>query len=198
MPEIFRADPADIEIPRRVLAARLGFRGVGDIPEEFKPFFERAYGIALKVATPLALYGNFKPRDLEDGVVVEGKEIRGRLASQHLKGRKTVTLILATLGSRFDEEISRLHSEGEELLSFFLDGIGSEMVEYFARMLDSKLREEMGEGSARISPGYVDLPLSLNAWIIEKLSAKDWGITYDPETFIMHPRKTISALIGWS
>ena len=198
MPEIFRADPADIEIPRRVLAARLGFRGVGDIPEEFKPFFDRAYGIALKVATPLALYGNFKPRDLEDGVVVEGKEIRGRLASQHLKGRKTVTLILATLGSRFDEEISRLHSEGEELLSFFLDGIGSEMVEYFARMLDSKLREEMGEGSARISPGYVDLPLSLNAWIIEKLSAKDWGITYDPETFIMHPRKTISALIGWS
>lgn len=198
MPEIFRADPADIEIPRRVLAARLGFRGVGDIPEEFKPFFERAYGIALKVATPLALYGNFKPRDLEDGVVVEGKEIRGRLASQHLKGRKTVTLILATLGSRFDEEISRLHSEGEELLSFFLDGIGSEMVEYFARMLDSKLREEMGEGSARISPGYVDLPLSLNAWIIEKLSGKDYGITYDPETFIMHPRKTISALIGWS
>ena len=197
MSKVFRASPEEIEIPERVLAARLGFKGVGKIPDEFKESFEKAYSMAMEVAEPIALYDHFKAEDSSEGIIVNGHLVPGKLAKQHLGGSKEVTLILSTIGKKYDETIERLHNEGQELLSFFLDGIGSELVEYFTRMLDSALREEKGFGSARISPGYGDLPLSLNAWIIDTLSGEDHGITYDPETFIMKPRKTISALIGW-
>ncbi len=195
--KIFRKNPSEIRIPRRVLAARLGFKGVGDIPDSFKGHFERAYKIAIEVADPVAVYGDFPVEDLDDGVEIDGKVLKGRSIEDFVKGSRSATLIVATLGSEYDETMNRFHEKGDDLTSFFLDGIGSEMVEYFIRDLDSLLRKEKGEGGPRISPGYGDLPLSLNAWIIEKLDAGKIGVSYDPETFIMVPRKTISALIGW-
>jgi hypothetical protein len=195
--KVFRISPEKVKIPERVLAARLGFKGVGKIPEEFSVPFKKAYSLAMEVASPVALYKHYKSTDSVNGVIVNGKEIPGKLAKQHLGGSKEVSLILSSLGLKYDEKIEELHEKGEELLSFFLDGIGSELVEYFTRMLDAKLREEKGIGGARISPGYGDLPISLNAWIIETLEGEKYGITYDPETFVMKPRKTISALIGW-
>jgi len=195
--EIFKVEPEEIKIPERVLAARLGFKGLGKIPDDFKESFDRAYSIALSVAKPSAVYETFPSKDTENGVKIGEMIIEGKLAASQLKGSKGVTVILATLGSKFDEKIEELHKSGEELLSFFLDGIGSEMAEYFARMLDSALREKFGQGSARISPGYVDLPLSLNGWIIDAIGGQRIGVTYDPQTYIMKPRKTISAFIGW-
>ncbi len=195
--KVFRENPENVRIPERVLAARLGFKGVGKIPENFLESFNRAYEIALEVADPVALYDTFEAEESQDGLVVLGKVLKGKMVSQHLGKSSSVTLILSTIGVDYDEKIEELHKNGEELLSFFLDGIGSEMVEYFTRELDKKLREEMGSGSARISPGYGDLPLEMNAWIIESLGGEMIGVSYDPETFIMKPRKTITALIGW-
>ncbi len=197
MSKVFRENPENVRIPERVLAARLGFKGVGKIPENFLESFNRAYEIALEVADPVALYDTFEAEESQDGLVVLGKVLKGKMVSQHLGKSSSVTLILSTIGVDYDEKIEELHKNGEELLSFFLDGIGSEMVEYFTRELDKKLREEMGSGSARISPGYGDLPLEMNAWIIESLGGEMIGVSYDPETFIMKPRKTITALIGW-
>ncbi|MCD6450515.1 MAG: methionine synthase [Thermotogaceae bacterium] len=197
MSETFKVDPKDIEVPERVLAARLGFKGLGKIPDDFKESLEKAYSIALRVARPVAIYETFPSKDRDDGVEINGKFISGKLAKSQLSGSRKVTVLLATLGKDFDEKIEELHRKGEELLSFFLDGIGSEMVEYLARKLDSFLREKYGQGSARISPGYVDLQLSLNAWIIDTLKGSRIEVTCDPQTHIMKPRKTISALIGW-
>jgi hypothetical protein len=124
---VSRVDPNEVKIPGRVLAARLGFRGVGRIPEEFSKPFEEAYSLAMRVASPVALYEHFKSSDSENGVIVNGKEVHGKLAKQHLGGSREVSLILSTLGSEYDEKIEELHEKGEELLSFFLDGIGSEL-----------------------------------------------------------------------
>ena len=197
MSEIFKTDPRSIKIPERVIAARLGFKGVGKIPENFLDSFNRAYEIAMEVAIPTALYDTFEAKETPEGLIVCGKLLKGKMVTQHLRNSSSVTLILSTIGMKYDEKIEELHRSGEELLSFFLDGIGSELVEYFTRELDKVLRERMGSGSARISPGYGDLPLELNAWIIDTLGGEEIGVSYDPETFIMKPRKTITALIGW-
>ncbi len=197
MSKVFRMDPDDIFIPERVLAARLGFKGVGEIPEEFRATFKRAMSMAREVASPLAIYEDFQVETLENCVIVDGKVLTGKSVEENLMGSSEISLILATLGSDVDEEITRLHEIGEDLLSFFLDGIASEMVEYFVRSLDSVLREEHRSGGPRISPGYGDLPLSLNSWIIEELGGYEYGIRYYPETFFMIPRKTISAMVGW-
>ncbi len=197
MSKVFREDPENIKIPERVIAARLGFKGIGKIPENFLESFNKAYEVAMEVANPIAIYDTFEVRENPEGLIVLGKLLKGKMVSQHLGKSSSVTLILSTIGIQYDNKIEELHKSGEELLSFFLDGIGSELVEYFTRDLDRKLREIMGNGSARISPGYGDLPLELNAWIIETLGGEKIGVSYDPETFIMKPRKTITALIGW-
>lgn len=197
MSKVFREDPRNIKIPERVLAARLGFKGVGRIPENFLESFKRAYEVAMEVAEPVAAYDTFEAKENPEGLLVSGKILKGKMVTQHFGKSSFVTLILSTIGMKYDEKIEELHKSGEELLSFFLDGIGSELVEYFTRDLDKKLRENMGSGSARISPGYGDLPIELNAWIIDTLDGENIGVSYDPETFIMIPRKTITALIGW-
>ncbi len=197
MSKIFRRDPDEIVVPERVIAARLGFKGVGRIPDEFVESFKRAQEILKEVAHPLAIHEDFKVENHPGSVVVAGKKLSGRSVEDHIKGSKAVSVILATLGHEVDDRISKLHEEGEELLSFFLDGLASEMVEYFVRMLDTELRRERGQGGPRISPGYGDLPLSLNDWIVEILNGEEFGITCDPDTHIMLPRKTISAIIGW-
>ncbi len=197
MSEIFRMDPRKVRIPERVIAARLGFKGLGKIPENFEKQFNIAYELAMRVARPLAIYEHFSVSVTRDSISIDGINLGGKMVRQHLESSEKITVILSTLGDDYDREIEELHTDGKELLSFFLDGIGSELVEYFTRILDGKLREENGNGSARISPGYGDLPLELNKWIIEKLGAKEFGVSYDPETFVMKPRKTITAFIGW-
>ncbi len=195
--ELFTLDPWEIKIPERVLAARLGFKGLGKIPEGFQRHFERALEIAIKVARPSALYETVAVEVDGENLVAGPLVLKGKLASQHLYGSSKVTVIAATLGEDFDREVERLHKNGDELSSFFLDGIGSEMVEYFVRALDMRLRNIYGQGSARISPGYGDLPLSLNCDILDFLKTSRIGLRCDPSTYIMIPRKSITAFIGW-
>ena len=197
MSRVFRVDPNDIEIPERVLAARLGFRGVGRIPEEFEKVFKEAMEMAHELAKPVALHDDFEIEKVDNAIEVAGEILSGRSVEDHIAWGSSLTLMVGTLGDEFDRGIERYHDEGEELLSFFLDGIGSEMVEYFIRKLDAHLREIHGEGGPRVSPGYGDLPLYLNDWIVKTLGAQDIGVSCDPQTHIMLPRKTVSAIIAW-
>jgi hypothetical protein len=123
--------------------------------------------------------------------------VPGDLAMKHLGTCTEATLVLLSLGGRFDEMI---YSDPDDTLgSFFMDGIGSELAEYSVRDVDRILRERRPDmvGSSRISPGYGDLPLSLNTDIVQALGGGDIGVFIVEGSFEMSPRKTISAFIGW-
>jgi hypothetical protein len=199
--EIFEIPPKDVEIPQRAIAARMGFKGVGEIPDEFKHRYDEAMSIAMKIAKPVVAIENFpvySPKTSQKGILIDTIEITGTLAKSQLGKSVEVTAMLATLGSDLDDEIAKFHEDGEELKSFMLDAIGSELVEYVARHVDGELRSRKSlKGSARIAPGYVDLSISLNAWFAFKLG-KFISVKSDPQSFTFLPRKTISAFIGWS
>ncbi len=188
--------PEEISIPPRVLAARMGFRGAGEIPERFEKHFNIACKLAHKVAKPRAVVEEYEASLLEEGVKIDGINVSGKLAMSQLGKAKMVSAMLVTLGRQIDEEVSLLHKNGMELESFFLDAIGSEMVEFTARKVDGILRRRVLKGSARISPGYVDLPLELNRWFAQRMG-KIIDVICDDESFTFLPRKTISAFVGW-
>lgn len=197
MSRIVEIDPEGIEIPERVLAARMGFKGAGRVPERFRGIFSEMKKAAGTLSKPTASFADY---DTVRGDIlsVSGVEIPGKLAQSQLGGSSEITAIVVTLGKELDREISRLHDEGSELESFILDSIGSELAEYAARTIDAGIRAEKKlRGSARISPGYADLPLSLNLWFARELG-KDIGVVCDAEAYTFVPRKTISAFIGWS
>jgi|UniRef100_A0A7V3RFW0 hypothetical protein len=198
--QIIEVPSRDVEIPERAIASRMGFKGIGTIPEEFRKWYVEVREIAMELSKPSAAIDLFIPSSYDDikGISIDRIEITGTLAKSQLGKSVEITAMLVTLGSDIDDKISELHESGEELKSFMLDAIGSELVEYVARSLDGDLRSKRSlKGSARIAPGYVDLPISLNEWFAFKFG-KMLSVKSDPQSFTFLPRKTISAFIGWS
>ena len=199
MIKTFSMPVKDITIPESAIAIRCGFKNERRVTEEFKPLLERAL-LAMNAATiPLAIYDTYPCKWDNDLLRIGDQEIRGYMVNRHLRGCEALTLMLATLGSGTDETIAKEHEKGDDLSSFFFDALASELAEFFARRVDLSIREESPdfELTARVSPGYGDLPMSLNKWVVDTLQGGDHGITCNPESFILLPRKTISAFIGW-
>ncbi len=197
MLKVVEISPYDVELPQRAIAARMGFKGVGAVPEQFRAVYNEVMDIALKVARPAIAFDNFIPT-FEDAIKIDDVKIDGNLANNQLGKSIEITAMLSTLGDEIDDEISKLHVKGEELKSFMLDSIGSELIEYTSRKFDLQLRtQKQMKGSARIAPGYVDLSISLNAWFAS-IFGRALNVSCDAEVFTFLPRKTISAFIGWS
>lgn len=194
MPKV-ELNPEEIKIPDNVLKAKLGFGKAREIPEHFREYVMKAYEELLKVAEPVVLWKDFETKG---SLSFNDIEITGDLAKKHLSGSKIITVFLATLGKEVDKKIEECFKKGNDLLGFFIDGIASEMVEYALRKVDTDLRTKRShlEGSFRISPGYGDLPLSLNKEIV-KLFKDEVDVDVLEDSYVLVPRKTITALVGW-
>jgi hypothetical protein len=199
MVEVIRSDPASIEIPEGVIAGRLGFKGEITIPENFQKQYEDAMAIVRKTAVPIGVVEEVVMDHHSGSIWVEGTEIKGELASKHLSDITRASIILATIGEDMDRLIDEEEGKGNTFLSFMIDGIASEFVEFFVRSIDAELRKRPGNshGRTRISPGYGDLPLDLNRWIVERMNGAEFGISIVEGSNQMVPRKTITAFIGW-
>ncbi|MGA1821407.1 MAG: methionine synthase [Thermoplasmatota archaeon] len=197
MIEIIRMDPKIINLPEGAAAGRLGFKGRMDIPDEFRDLYGTSMDRIRETADPMALIGEFNAGS--DPPRIEDQEIPGNLAEKHLGGSDTVSILLVTIGSGIDDLIDSEERGGNTLSSFFLDGLASELVEFAVRKLDSDLRKKFQNrsGGARISPGYGDLPLELNEWILNILSGSRIGVSCVETSYQLVPRKTVAALIGW-
>jgi len=201
MLEVVHVPPYQIDVPERAILVRLGFRGAKEIPHDFRELYQRSLALVRNTAQPVALLKELSCSwDAPSGSLrVLDRTFKGRLVERHLKGCERLSLLLVSLGAGVDRLIQEKHERDEELFSFFLDAISSEFAEYTARNVDSMLRERAPgySSTARISPGYSDLPLELNSWFVRVLHGEEHGISYRDDSFILLPRKTISALIGW-
>ncbi|HEC94532.1 MAG TPA: methionine synthase [Thermoplasmatales archaeon] len=197
-PKIIRIDPRHVKVPESVIVSRLGFKGATKIPCEFKETYNKAFNMVVENSKPFAIV-KMVPCRWNESLEILGKKLVGKLVERHLKGCEKVTLLLVTLGGKIDSLIEDAHNEGDELLSFFLDAIASEFTEYTVREVDRMLKNEETEyvAGARVSPGYVDLPLQLNQWILDVLDGERFGINVKEDSYVFIPRKTVSALIGW-
>ena len=195
---VIKVHPKRIKVPEAVVASRLGFKGVTSIPEEFKEDYNKAFNIVVENSKPVAIVKTV-PCHWNNTLTILNKKLTGKLVERHLRNCEKVTILLVTLGEAVDSLIEDAHHKGDELLSFFLDSVASEFAEYTVREVDRMLKDEETQyvAGARISPGYVDLPLQLNQWILDVLDGRRLGIKVKEESYIFIPRKTVSALIGW-
>ncbi|RKX45298.1 MAG: hypothetical protein DRP27_04490 [Thermotogae bacterium] len=198
----FFLPPQDIRVPEKQVLARSGIPSTEKPPEELHEYFSRAVELVSSVATPEAVYETLKAEWKDKTLVVHEIELSGKLVREQLDGVEYVTLMAATLGHSIDNLVSTLMESGETLLAFFCDAYASELVESFVRGLDAKLRRDMSKhgyvGTARLSPGYVDLPLSLNEVIARHLKAQELiELTVSAESGQLDPRKSVIAVMGW-
>lgn len=154
-----------------------------------------------EAASPRLTRKTFGIKLLPDGVLLEktGIHLRGNDIREHLNGCSQVEVIAATLGIQADNLI-RQYESTDLTRSLVLDACATQLIEQYCDGIEEYVcRESSRHGLVavpRFSPGYGDLPLDVQPRFLALLDAgKKIGLTCT-DSFIMLPRKSVTALIG--
>lgn len=136
-----------------------------------------------------------------EGVLLEGTTLilTGKNITKMLSESKRCILMAVTLGQEA-ENISRLMQVKDLSKGVILDACASSMVEDLCNQLEANIKIDIDkEGlflTDRFSPGYGDLPITIQPTICKVLNtAKTMGLNVT-SSGIMIPRKSITAIIG--
>lgn len=119
--------------------------------------------------------------------------------SKNLSDCKSVVLFAATVGLALDRVIAK-YSRISPAKALMLQAIGSERIETLCDLFcDDISKAKQKEGyllKPRFSPGYGDLPLSLQKQVFACLNCyKHIGISLD-DSLLMSPSKSVTAIVG--
>ena len=182
-----------MELTSQLRRESLRYLGIkGDPPPDVAQQVERALARLLPLCAPRSVWRVF-PKDRLP------LELSGQDIHQLLRDCDRVVLFALTLGPEAELLIRRegLRSPTEALI---LDACASAACEQacddLQKQLEDQLCVECLYPTDRFSPGYGDLPLTVQAPLLELLDAqKRCGITLS-DTFIMTPRKSVTAIFG--
>lgn len=135
----------------------------------------------------------------DTGIGLGGLSLSGQDIRRNLQGCQEAFLLAATLGSGVDRLMARLDI-GDSADALILQAIATACLEELLDLEEERLKTlVVSEGLSlrpRFSPGYGDLPLSLQRGLLEILEAqKRLGLTLT-ESSMLVPQKSVTALIG--
>lgn len=189
-----------LAIPRGEVLRYLGHRP-GQVIEETLPLLEEAEGILHASATPRFMLGRSPVTKTSGGILVTGTSLLlpGEEIAALLSQSAHCILLAATLGGEVERKI-QYYSHGRMALSVVLDATATAAIEALCDAVEERLRRVLaaaGEDvTTRYSPGYGDLPLTVQGDFLAALSApRRMGLTAS-ENHILMPRKSVTALMG--
>ena len=144
-------------------------------------------------------YAEFDVKKGEEGTDLGFAVARSSALEKNLGDSTEIVLFAATVGVGIDRLIAR-YSAVSPSRALMLQAIGTERVESlcdaFCARLAEKKRAEGRRTGVRFSPGYGDLPLSLQREVISALDCpKRIGVSLN-ESLIMSPSKSVTAIVG--
>ena len=185
--------PSEISVSEHELAARTGcfcssaYCGISDSLSEISA-----------VCAPKYCYTVLDVEYPRPGVVKIGEcEIVSASLIKNFSGAKKAVVMCATLGAQTDALLRRL-SVRTAAGHFMADGAASAMAEALCEYAEAEIKKDIPSGVLlkRFSPGYGDLSLDVQPYILKKLCALSaLGVTLTDD-FLMVPTKTITAIIG--
>ncbi len=137
----------------------------------------------------------------EDGVSLGAFALSGETAKKHLAGCHTAIVFAATIGIEMDRHIAK-YGRLSPSKALFMQAIGAERIESLCDAFSKEMETEYAAKGAytrpRFSPGYGDLPLSVQGDIFAVLSPhRKIGLSLN-ESLLMSPTKSVTAFIGVS
>lgn len=155
----------------------------------------------LDTARPRFVYSIFET-EKNNGIILKNTDLilKGANISDHLKESEKCAVMCATLGSEIEMRIN-YYSKTELLKSVILDACASTLIEALCDNTENIIKEEAGKDgyfiTSRFSPGYGDFDISVQKDLLNIIEAqKKIGVTVT-DTYIMLPRKSVSAVIGF-
>lgn len=130
-----------------------------------------------------------------------------------LGGCHEVVLMAATIGAALEERSDEHFAAGRAFAGYMLDKMGSYLVESGMRALHAQARQgrpadglarechqvraraDASRATRRYSPGYGDFALEAQAHFIRLIGGSLPGLTLT-QGFILHPRKSVTAVCG--
>lgn len=142
----------------------------------------------------------------EDNIVRNQRDIsfcgihtQSSVVAKAVNGCERILLFAATVGASYDRLIAR-YSRLEPSKGLMLQAIGAERIESLCDAFCDKINTELcASGKSlrtRVSPGYGDIPLSMQNQMFLALDCeRKIGLTLN-ESLLMSPSKSVTAIAG--
>ena len=192
-------EPRLSTISRSEVLRYLGCKGDAD-PATLQ-LVERAAVAVLEGIRPRAVWQLFEVASHPQGLVLPqcGLVLPGDDLARHLNGCREAVLMAVTLSPSADALIRR--GQVEDLaLGVALDCSATAAVETVCDLVQAAVADAFPDSylTSRFSPGYGDLPLSLQSRLLALLDApRRIGLCAN-QSSILTPRKSVTAFIGLS
>ena len=150
-----------------------------------------------RTAQPRWRYRVLPVTHTSDGAAVGGLVLPGKLAERMLREAAQAAILVCTLGAGF-ETLLRAVEARDMARAVALDACGSAFVETGCDAAEQEIAARFPERflTDRFSPGYGDLPLSVQEQLLALTDAgRRLGITLT-ESLLMVPSKSVTAIVG--
>ena len=177
----------------------LRYLGAADAPDGLRRQVESAGEQLTSLCRPRWHYKVFALEKADDGVRLPeiGLALPGRTASLMLEECGQAVLLACTLGTQFDS-LLRTEQVRDMARAVILDACASAWVEAGCDKAEKELSERFpGKHlTDRFSPGYGDLPLSVQPDFCKALDTPRRLGLYVTDSLLLNPSKSVTAVIG--
>ena len=192
--EVLRA----LRVPHAMRIADVEERGVREA-------IELAFGRALPMAT---FEGVFRTAEVtaiqEDELVLRGAPsglLRSSVLASRFAGAREVAVLAVTLGERWDEVLDELARKGEPAEAWFLDALGTFLVDRASRVVEARIEADLRRAAlarlGRYRPGYEGFPIEAQSGLCQFVEASRIGVTVN-EAMSLWPRKSVTTVVGFA
>lgn len=155
----------------------------------------------LRVIKPKFLFLKSETEETPEGVIISSGNLllKGTGIKKHLAGCKSAVLMCATLGQGVDLLIRQLQVS-DMARAVITDALASAAIEQVCDYAEGEIRKAVGDYymTWRFSPGYDDLPLSVQKDFLALLSAQKKIGLCTTDSMLLTPKKSVTAIIGLS
>jgi hypothetical protein len=162
---------------------------------------EKAMQESFSLLLPKVIYQEYEVEGvLHERILLQGgQKIDSKLLAQHLGGASRLIVILATIGEKLEEQVSKIW-EADMVYALALDGAGSASVEALANAaclyFEKQAEQEKLEASIPFSPGMVDWTVRDGQPQIFNLLGEEGSIVNLTPSCIMIPQKSLTMIMG--
>ena len=183
------------------ISEALRYLGAGKADEAMRRGVEQAAEELAATLAPRFVYKVFSVEHTDSGAFLPeaGLFLPGAMAKTMLQGCNRAALLCCTLGAAFDR-LLRMTQARDMAKAAILNACGSAYAEAGCNAAENEIASRYPGMylTDRFSPGYGDLPLTLQPVFIAALDAgRRLGVTVT-DSLLMLPAKTVTAVIGLS
>lgn len=175
----------------------------GQSPEPFPDLIEQALQLApdnLKITGAFQIFDNISIYLQNETIQIENQQFfPGKIVATQMKEATQLALFVCTAGSGISELSKQKTTEGDEMMAYVLDVIGSVTVDKAAGKLQEKILEEVKQAGFNItdpfSPGYCNWSVAEQHKLFSLLQPGICGIKLS-DSALMFPLKSVSGITG--